>query len=508
MAWRITVSMRTLWPIFFLALAWSVGPALGPILDGQLIGHGMTDLYPSVWGLWAFAEGQPDLPGHTALLGHPDGMGFYYSSPIKGWIAWPLIPLIGLPATWNGLLIASRFATVACSYGAARAWGLGSSGSLAAAALYGASPFFHGYAVEGIAEGTDGWTLALWLWALGAKRFRLAALPFALTILSSWYLGMTACLLAALALVWNRKVAWSGLGLLIISPALFQFTAAFPGAGPLSPEIRQAMGASLTVPTPGWKDGLNPFAINAYIGFTAAAAALMSRTRWVLAAAIPALLSLGIGPIYELPIAELVRFPYRWHAATLVLLAPAVAITAERLRWGHFLGPIIVLEGLALSPVEPILPGADAELPAYTRHITGPVLELPGPVAMAPGEVNRSRRRAQYILYHQVAHGQPSPWVPDFNAVGVRAWTPTDAIAALQQMDPLVSPRDQPLQPILRDIPADHVVIQKRHMGPQRTQTASVALRQSGWDLTFDDDTVSIYSRPGSRSGSASKNAP
>ena len=80
------------------------------------------------------------------------------------------------------------------------------------------------------------------------------------------------------------------------------------------------MGAQLQIPTPGWRPGIQPFAINTYVGGVALVTALASRTRWVIAALIPAFLSLGVGPIYELPVAELVRFPYRWHAATLVLL--------------------------------------------------------------------------------------------------------------------------------------------------------------------------------------------
>ena len=91
--------MGRLWPICLLALAWAVGPAVPLLIEGQLIGHGHTDLYPSVWGLWAFAGDQPGLPNRTDLLGFPEGMGYYYSSPIKGWLATGLIPLLGLPAT-------------------------------------------------------------------------------------------------------------------------------------------------------------------------------------------------------------------------------------------------------------------------------------------------------------------------------------------------------------------------------------------------------------------------
>ena len=137
------------------------------------------------------------------------------------------------------------------------------------------------------------------------------------------------------------------------------------------------MGAQIGIPSPGWNPGLNPFAINTYVGGVALVAALASRTRWVVAAVVPAILSLGVGPIYDLPVAELVRFPYRWHAATLILLAPAVGITADSLRWGGIIAPLIVIEGLLLSPVEPVLPGTPADIPAYVDPVSYTPLTLP-----------------------------------------------------------------------------------------------------------------------------------
>ena len=498
MAWRITVSMGKLWPICVLAVVWAIGPALPAWLDGQLIGHGHTDLYPSVWGLWAFAEAQPGLPSQTDLLGFPSGMGYYYSSPIKGWSAAFILPLLGLMPTWNLLVVIARLATVLTAFGAARAWGLGSRGALAAAALYGCSPFFHGYAVEGIAEGTDGWTLALWLWALGARRFRLAAIPFALTILSSWYLGMVAVLLLTMATLWDRRALWSTLGFILAAPALAQFVGAFPGTAPLEDTVRAAMGARLTIPSPGWHPGLQPFAINTFVGLVALAAALASRTRWVAAALIPGFLSLGVGPIYDLPVAELVRFPYRWHAATLVLLAPAVAITADRWRWGGLIAPLILVEGLLFSPVEPILPGAAAEIPEYVKHINGPVLELPGPVAMPPGQINQSRGRARYLMFHQTAHGQPSPWVPDFNSVGIAPSATAELLRDLDGLEPLSgkAPPDGVDWAPFEALGVTHITVHHLRLGGERAEIAVASLAAQGWTPIYSATDVSVYARP------------
>lgn len=490
--------MKSLWPILLLAVAWGLGPALGPLMEGKLLGHGLTDLYPSVWGLWAFADAQPGLPSNTHWLGFPSGMGYAYSSPIKGWLATALIPLLGLVSTWNILLVAARMATVVCAYGAARAWGLGCRGSVTAAAVYGCSPFFHGYAVEGIVEGTDGWTLALWAWALGAKKFRVSAVAFGLTVLSSWYLGMVACLLGGLAVMKDRRACWSFLGLLIAAPALWQFFSAFSGSGPIDPVVRAAMGGTLSLPRPGMSEGLNPFAINTYVGFTVLIAALASRTRWVIAAAIPALLSLGIGPIYDLPVAEMVRFPYRWHAATLLLLAPAVAITAQRMSWGWLLAPLIVAEGLLLSPIEPMIPGAEATIPAYVAHVDGPVLNLPGPLAMPPGTVNRSRGRAQYLMYHQTQHAQPSLWVPDFNSVGVAPADTAELLSKFTELDRLSRaplPATLPIAAIQR-VGVEVVVLHRRDLGKKRTALAQRLLTANAWTLTFEDEHVIVYGSP------------
>ena len=142
-------------------------------------------------------------------------------------------------------------------------------------------------------------------------------------MLSSWYLGAAACLLAALAGLRDRRMWISFLGLLPVAPALWAFLDAQPPGAALGPEVRAAMGASLTIPAPGFTPGLNPFAITTYTGFALTLAALLSRSRWVLLALVPALLSFGVGPLYELPVLEQIRFPYRWHAATLVLLGAA-----------------------------------------------------------------------------------------------------------------------------------------------------------------------------------------
>ncbi|MBK7758335.1 MAG: hypothetical protein IPI35_18435 [Deltaproteobacteria bacterium] len=221
--------------------------------------------------------------------------------------------------------------------------------------------------VEGIVEGTDGWALALWLWAVGRGRVGWGALAFALTALSSWYMAATACLLAPFL---GRVGLVSAAGGLVLSaPALGAFLGAFPARAPLDPAVRAAMGTTFGVAAPGVMSGLNPFAQTSWIGVLAPILALVAaRSRpWVVVALlICALLSFGLGPWFELPPLSALRFPYRLHAGTLAALALLAGTGVERLGLGRWMAPLLVAEGLLLSPIEPVLPGARPMFPRST----------------------------------------------------------------------------------------------------------------------------------------------
>ncbi|MES2638287.1 MAG: hypothetical protein V4850_02365 [Myxococcota bacterium] len=440
--WPSVLSARSSgWPAALaLAAAWALLPALPALLRGELLGSPFTDLYPSVWGLAWFAGEQPGLPTFTTALGAPAGMPFYYSSPLHGWAGTPAVWVGGAAFAYNLTLLAARFATVAVAFGCFRAGGLGVAGAIAAAGVYGASPYFHGYAVEGIVEGTDGWTLPLWAWLVLRKERLGSVAAFALIVISSWYLGMVACLLAA---AWGlrERLAWLSLvvGLALASPFLALFVGGFSAAAPLPDTIRAAMGMPIDLVLPGALPGLNPFAITTWIGVsTLVLAGLAARARpgFALGALACAALSLGRGPWYDLPVLEAVRFPYRWHAGTLFCLAPLVGFAVDRIG-KPWLALLPIFEGLLLSRVEMVLPGSPAEVPAIYDHVRGDVLlEVPGPVRMAPGEINRSRPRARYLLYYQAHHGAASPWAPDFN--GVAATLPAPWLATFASWDPLM----------------------------------------------------------------------
>lgn len=484
-------------PALALALGWGVGPALPALARGELIGQPYTDLYPAVWGLWWFAGEQPGLPLRCELLGAPAGVPFYYASPLHGWAAWPLLALLPLPVVWNLLLLAARVATVLCAFGAARAWGLAGPGALLAAAVYGCAPFFHGYAVEGIVEGTDGWTLALWVWALARPRPGAQALAFALTVASSWYLGAVACLLAACA----GPRAWLGAagGLGICAPLLAAFGAAFPAREALDPAVRAAMGTTLGLAPPGWTAGLNPFARSSWVGLLAPALALWARPRvppgLLLGGAVCAGLAFGVGPWFELPVLSALRFPYRLHAGLLVLLAAGAGRAVGTRGWAWLWGPAVALEGLLLSPIEPVLPSAPAALPAlyHTLPAGAVLLDAPGPLARPPGEVNPSRARARWLLYGQTAHGRASPWIPDFNSVGVAS---VDGLDAWRALDPLHSPTPPEALPVPEGV--DLIVLRSRELH-QGGRPAHALLEAQGWARTRQEEGLWLYERQEAR---------
>ncbi len=285
-------------------------------------------------------------------------------------------------------------------------------------------------------------------------------------------------------------------GLALAAPGLWRFLGAFPDRQALDPAIRAAMGTSLLPAPPGITGGLNPFAKTSWVGITAPILALRAareRPRVAAAALLFWLLSLGRGPWYALPPLAALRFPYRLHGATLAALALLAGAGADRLRRGAWLAPAVALEGLLLSPIEPILPGSPAAVPAIYQELPSAarvVLDIPGPVAMPPGAINRSRQRARWFLYAQTAHGRASPWRPDFNAVGVQALE--DGLDGVRALDPL---EGRPPPAGLSIPPAvDAVVVHRREL-KGRAQAAAALLEAEGWSRLARDDERWLYVR-------------
>ena len=462
-------------------------------MTGELPGHPYTDLYPSVWGLGWFSENLGRvIPTWTDAIAAPDGMPFYFSSPLHGWLFGPLVSVIGLPASYTLGLLAARVVTVLCAYGAGTALGLRTGGALVLAAVYGCAPFFHGYAVEGILEGTNGWPLALWVWMAARKRWLAASIAGAFSVTASWYLGAAGCLLALgiAPFHWRAGISYA-VGVLGAAPLIFLFFTSFPDNAPIDASVRALMGTTVwPFPRPGAAEGLQYAAKTSWLGWLVIPLAALS-VRKHPAVAVGALaawiLSLGIGPWYELPVWRSLRFPYRLHAATLLCAGFLAGQTVDDLlvkmqstrirRWLTTVpAGAIVIEGLLLAPTEPIVPTAPAEVPAAYRQLRGQfVLSIPGLFARPPGEPNRSRQRARYVLYYSAVAGFRVPWAPDFNSVGT-ASRELEALGAVRSWDRLEN--DGPPQPIdvlaLREAGIDTIVLHVRDLGPSK----ATALRE------------------------------
>jgi hypothetical protein len=455
-----------------LALVWGLGPVLPAILSGGIPGHPFTDLYPAVWGMGWFADHVTSgVPTFAPELGAPTGMPFYYSSPLHGWFAALTRPVLGLVGAYSLGLVLARVATVVVAYGAGKALSLTESGALVFAAVYGCSPFFHGYAVEGIIEGVDGWTLVLWVWLAARGRWGWAVVAAALTVASSWYLAWAGAVAAFAIVGWRWRASASfAAGIALAAPLVYAFTSSFPGGTPLEPAVRAAMGTSVQLfPVPGSMPGLSYAAKTSWIGWIAGSAALVSirsHPRWAAGGLLAWLASLGVGPLFLLPVWSSIRFPYRLHVLTLLVLGFLAAKTLQgrgRLTW--LAACLVVVEALLLSPVEPLIPHSDSEVPSEILALRGKVvLDMPGPLARPPGQMNRSRERARYVLYWGAVAGLRTPWVPDFNAVGTIA-AEHPVLDAVRSWDPL---ERRPAQTIsvaqLREAGIDVVVLHLGHL--------------------------------------------
>jgi hypothetical protein len=257
------------------------------------------------------------------------------------------------------------------------------------------------------------------------------------------------------------------------------------------------MGTPLALPRPGLLPGLNPFALTSYLGFLATGLFLLAARQrpWLaLGALLCWVLSTGRGPWFDLPVLAMVRFPYRLVVGTLFLAAPIVGLAAQRWRHGAWLALAVIAEGLLLSPVEPVLPGAPADPPApYSAVAPTVLLDVPGPVAMPPGVRNASRPRARYLLYAQAFHGAASPWSFDFNAVA--PVDPAPWLASWRALDPLVEPGGNAAPPsvaALRAAGVAQVMLHPRALGG-RADLARGALQDAGWSLVAYDAEQELW---------------
>lgn len=202
--------MRRLLPIsayMALAVVLTWPAALHPVRD--VPGANRTDLWDSLWSLWYFwlrlSDGQ--LPYRVdGLLDHPTGGVLWVADPVNALLALPLIPLLGVAATWTVLVLGHlTFAGVAAhrlgeAVSPDRPWA-----GWVCGALYAGAPMLmahvHNGASEAVGTGWMAWA-ALRLVRLEraptGRNAGLAGLALALTTIAHWYAGVGIFLFAGL----------------------------------------------------------------------------------------------------------------------------------------------------------------------------------------------------------------------------------------------------------------------------------------------------------------------
>ena len=398
-----------------LGFLWALIPLLPAFWKSSIAGSPYTDLYPSVWSLWAVGDWLSN-GFKLSLLNYPEGQNWYPSALILGVIAQPLYFLLSPAWVYNLLLFFSRFLGTISFYFAGYAWTKNERTSEFFMVLVACSPFIHGFSVEGIIEGTQIWAMGFWLYAIGSKRYRLGILFFWLSLLSNWYFGAVSCLLCLLLGLKDRKIWLSFLGLIPALPFILLFFSTLSSSAQIPGEIIQMMGFQWGIPAPNIISKPNPFAISTYLGWIPLILLITCKNRASLWILIPFLLSLGLPFLYQLPILSFFRFPYRWHLGTLIILG----WTLSKHPWVQqrsWLSLILMMEYLLLSPIDLLLPKSASHFPDYLEKIDAPVLDIPGPLSRPAGQINPSRPRMKYLLYYQTKHQQPIGWGLSFNGL-------------------------------------------------------------------------------------------
>ncbi len=423
-----------------------------PMWNGELAGSPYTDLYPSVWSLWATESwwGQ----WNNGWFNHPQGQQWSPSTVFWGTLIIPLKGVVTLDALYNGCLLLNRLLTGWAFYLVGRSWGKNHHSGLLWMTIIGMNPMMHGFAVEGIIEGTQLWPLGFWLWSIREKRWTKSVFFGSLIVVSNWYWTLCWSVLSIILGFTERNVWWTlclSLGLTL--PWTLHFLDIQGQSPKLDPDIYQAMGMSLSIPTPNILTPPNPFAISTYTGWTVCTlllVALWKRTNsvgWGILG-LGLILSMGFPWMQNVPVLGSMRFPYRMHLLTLVGICIILSqlFSEQKYTGSHQWWILIPLEFMLLSPVDWQIPSSPSKSPDYTAMIDDVVLELPGPLVREPGEIDPSRPRGKYLQYHQTFYGQPSPWTLGFNGLVA----PNNCFEGTRRIDPHATPEEQK-QPLKKE---------------------------------------------------------
>jgi len=427
--------------VFLLITLWSVLPMWGSLSSDGIAGSPYTDLYPSVWSLWATESWWGTW--NNIWFGHPTGQPWSPSTVFWGTLIIPLKPLMSMGSLYNTCLLFNRVLSCIAFYMAGRSYHNSHTTGLLWMVVIAMNPMIHGFAVEGIIEGTQIWPLGFWMWASKKELRGLSVVFGSLIVLSNWYWSIVWVIVGGFSHHQNRKVwGWMLMSILVCSPWIGHFLNIQSNGIEIPPEIYRAMGFQFGIPEPHFQSPPNPFAQSNYIGWILSACTIHQvskhfRSNTLLLIGIGFLLSIGFESMQSVPIIGSMRFPYRMCLLTFIGISMVLSELGDKQKIG--LSIFVLLEFALLSPIDLVIPTSPSTYPDYTEEINGTVLELPGVLNRAPGEIDPSRPRMKRLMYFQTKHAQPSVWGLPFNGLNQTS----ECFAGTRIVDPQATPSEQ-----------------------------------------------------------------
>ena len=423
---------------------------LGPsLLRGGFVGDEGVDVWSHVWGMAWFADSLVhfQVPWTADGLRHPEGGVLWYIDVLGALLATPWMAMGAMVAGYNLVLVAQSVLAAVSGWFWERS--LGGAGPTAAVALA-TTPFLLCTWSNGVLEA--GWLgLVALAGALAMRESRLAGLVVGLAFVATPYLGISAAVVAGVALLTRgnyRLLAWTwGIGAVVALPMALGLAAGFddprslaikPPPGPRWPtwRINGVDPRAFIQPGDFWSvrihgDGAPPFKRTPYLGITVLVGTVVALVRrrvaagWVLPVLVGVVLALGPvlyfgGDFVRWASGDVVWLPFGWvwsltgvgmdhplrfvSMALVVLAGCAGAAVGPKLRFSALLAGVVAVEHLAVAPNVWPLPTSDGTVP-----LVYDALEGPGAVIDLPADKGGTMETSRYLYWHAV-HGRPIPY--------------------------------------------------------------------------------------------------